>query len=55
MIRFGLITFYQCLECCQRGFALLHSIQGSGEIIYGFNVTSTNANGVCKLMFIEMA
>ena len=30
-IRFGLITFYQCFECCQRGFTLLHSIQGSGE------------------------
>ena len=30
-IRFGLITFYQCFECCQRGFALLHSIQDSGE------------------------
>ena len=30
-IRFGLITFYQCFECCQRGSALLHSIQSSGE------------------------
>ena len=30
-IRFGLITFYQCFECCQRGFAKLHSVQGSGE------------------------
>ena len=27
-IRFDLITFYQC---CQRGFALIRSIQGSGE------------------------
>ena len=23
-IRFDLITFYQCFECCQREFALLH-------------------------------
>ena len=30
-IRFGLITFYQCFECCQRGFALLYSIQNSGK------------------------
>ena len=30
-IRFGLITFYQCFECCQKGFALLHNIQGKGE------------------------
>ena len=30
-IRYGLITFYQSFECCQSGFALLHSIQGSGQ------------------------
>ena len=30
-IRFGLITFYQCFESCQKGFALLHSIQDSAE------------------------
>ena len=30
-IRSGLITFYQCFGCCQRGFGLLHSNQGSGE------------------------
>ena len=30
-IRLGLITFYQCFECCQRGFAMLHSIQDSGK------------------------
>ena len=30
-MRFRLITFYQCFECCKRGFGLLHSIQGSGE------------------------
>ena len=45
-IRLGLITFYQCFECCQRGFAMLQSIQGSGKkMIYGFNVTSTNRMG----------
>ena len=30
-VRFCLIPFYECFQCCQRGFALLHSIQGSGE------------------------
>ena len=30
-MRFGLITFYQCFECCLKRFALLHSIQGIGE------------------------
>ena len=32
-IRFCLITFYQCFECFQKGFALPHSIQDSGERI----------------------
>ena len=30
-IHFDLITFYQCFECCKRGFALFHSIYDGEE------------------------
>ena len=60
---FGLTTFCQCFECCQRGFPRLKVIRAvEKETIYGLNVASTNANGIyCvvktifKLTFIEMA
>ena len=64
-IRFGLITFYQCFKCCQRGFALLHSIQGSGERNYlwiqchppqiqmGFIVTLKPCLNLCSLRWLK--
>ena len=54
-IRFDLITFYQCFECCQRRFVLLHSIQDSGEkMICLLNVTSTNTFIDIQMRFIVL-
>ena len=59
-IRFGLITFYQCLNVVKEGlpcFTVFRTVKK--EMIYRFNVTSTNTNGTycvikTMLMFTEM-
>ena len=46
-IHFGLTTFYQCFEYCQRGLPCFTVFRvEEKETIYGFNVNSTNTNGI---------
>ena len=62
-IRFDLTMLYQCFQCCQRGFVLLHSIEGSGEsndLWIRYHLQNTNGihcviKTMLKIMFIEMA
>ena len=48
-IRLDLISFYQCFECCQSEFDLLHNIQDSEE------GNDCVIKTMLKLLFLEMA